>query len=81
MGAGIAIGVGAGRKAAVDAIRGYARANRVTIQQAGSLVSVEDFLTEDGKTALTGKKKALTIAIFVLGVLALLGIFLYSTRG
>jgi hypothetical protein len=77
IGAGIAIGVGAGRKAAVDAIRNYVHANHITIQRAGTIVAVESFLAEAVKTDLAGKKKALVIALLVLGVALLLAIVLY----
>ena len=83
MGAGLAFGIGTGRKAAVDAIRKYAQANHLTIQRAGSLMSIEDFLAEAAKTEFAEKKKPLAITILVLGVLMVLGIllYLYTTRG
>ena len=76
----IAMGVAAGRKTATDAIRTYVQTNQVTIQRAGSLVSVDDFLSAALEAEAAGKKKAIVITILVLGAVLLLGIVLYRMQ-
>lgn len=80
IGAGIAIGIGAGRKAAVDAIRAYAQAHQIRIERAGTTLAVEDFLNEAAKTESSGQKKAVLIALLVLGVVMFLGVVLYWSQ-
>lgn len=79
IGAGIAIGMGAGQKAAVDAIRAYAQAHQIRIERAGTTLAIEDFLNEAVKSEPSGRKKALLIALLVLGVAMFLGIALFLT--
>jgi hypothetical protein len=77
LGAGLAIGIAAGRNSLLGAIRSYLDINHVELLRAGSPLPVEQFLVEAAHAVPGRKKVAFVIALILLGFLMLIGLRFY----